>query len=271
MHPDSLIAYSMNGEKLTINHGFPLRAVIPGLVWHGLREVATLVEVRREDRTERNSAGALYQGDSITSHWRSSSGTIDAMNVKSALFASSRRGDPDPPQLYSSRGRLGGRESHPRSRSEYRWREDVVEGSVAFTAIALLVGALDVRLEDSRNRHVQTRRPSNRRPWPDSACGAGADRADSYEGNAYQRIQVTVVSKRPWLTVSRISPLRSRGKLTRAGRSRVSKWRPRSVRSACAASSSSQPASRSCAHDPRSARSPEEGMECVGQTLPSGC
>ncbi len=71
MHPDSLIAYSMNGEKLTINHGFPLRAVIPG--WYGMDSVKWLrsVEVRREDEAERNSARALCQGDSITSHWRS--------------------------------------------------------------------------------------------------------------------------------------------------------------------------------------------------------
>jgi DMSO/TMAO reductase YedYZ molybdopterin-dependent catalytic subunit len=33
LHPDTLLAYSMNGETLPVKHGFPLRAVVPG--WAG--------------------------------------------------------------------------------------------------------------------------------------------------------------------------------------------------------------------------------------------
>jgi DMSO/TMAO reductase YedYZ molybdopterin-dependent catalytic subunit len=33
LHPDTLLAYEMNGEALTSKHGFPLRAVVPG--WAG--------------------------------------------------------------------------------------------------------------------------------------------------------------------------------------------------------------------------------------------
>ncbi len=31
MQPDSILAYFMNGQSLPVNHGYPLRAVIPGL------------------------------------------------------------------------------------------------------------------------------------------------------------------------------------------------------------------------------------------------
>ena len=33
MHPDTLLAYGMNGEMLPQDHGFPLRAIVPG--WAG--------------------------------------------------------------------------------------------------------------------------------------------------------------------------------------------------------------------------------------------
>jgi DMSO/TMAO reductase YedYZ molybdopterin-dependent catalytic subunit len=40
MHPDTLIAYAMNGEPVPLVHGFPLRAIIPG--WEGAYSVKWL-------------------------------------------------------------------------------------------------------------------------------------------------------------------------------------------------------------------------------------
>ena len=40
MDPDTLLALTMNGEKLPVNHGFPLRAIIPG--WYGMDSVKWL-------------------------------------------------------------------------------------------------------------------------------------------------------------------------------------------------------------------------------------
>ncbi|MFQ6030250.1 MAG: sulfite oxidase [Dehalococcoidia bacterium] len=44
MHPDTLLAYEMNGEPLTPEHGFPLRLVVPG--WFGMGSVKWLVNIR---------------------------------------------------------------------------------------------------------------------------------------------------------------------------------------------------------------------------------
>jgi DMSO/TMAO reductase YedYZ molybdopterin-dependent catalytic subunit len=40
LHPDTLLAYRMNGELLTPNHGFPLRLFVPG--WYGVASVKWL-------------------------------------------------------------------------------------------------------------------------------------------------------------------------------------------------------------------------------------
>ena len=48
MHPDTLLATMMNGAPLTPEHGFPVRALVPG--WIGAASVKWLAEVRVLDR-----------------------------------------------------------------------------------------------------------------------------------------------------------------------------------------------------------------------------
>lgn len=43
LHPDTLLAYAMNGEELPLTHGFPLRLLVPG--WHGVASVKWLVRI----------------------------------------------------------------------------------------------------------------------------------------------------------------------------------------------------------------------------------
>jgi DMSO/TMAO reductase YedYZ molybdopterin-dependent catalytic subunit len=43
MHPDTLLAYAMNGEELPAMHGFPLRVLVPG--WYGVAAVKWLVRI----------------------------------------------------------------------------------------------------------------------------------------------------------------------------------------------------------------------------------
>lgn len=44
MHPDTLVAYEMNGEPLPARHGFPMRLVVPR--WYGVASVKWLAEIR---------------------------------------------------------------------------------------------------------------------------------------------------------------------------------------------------------------------------------
>ena len=44
LHPDTLLAYEMNGEPLPLHHGFPLRLLVPG--WYGMTSVKWLVGIR---------------------------------------------------------------------------------------------------------------------------------------------------------------------------------------------------------------------------------
>ncbi len=48
MHPDTLLATRMNGAPLTIEHGFPVRVMVPG--WLGAASVKWVIEVRVLDR-----------------------------------------------------------------------------------------------------------------------------------------------------------------------------------------------------------------------------
>lgn len=44
LHPDTILAYDMNGERLSTEHGYPLRAVVPG--WFGMASVKWLTGIR---------------------------------------------------------------------------------------------------------------------------------------------------------------------------------------------------------------------------------
>jgi DMSO/TMAO reductase YedYZ molybdopterin-dependent catalytic subunit len=48
LHPDTLLAYEMNGEPLAASHGFPLRAIVPA--WEGAYSVKWLTHVQASPR-----------------------------------------------------------------------------------------------------------------------------------------------------------------------------------------------------------------------------
>ena len=57
MHPDTMLAYEMNGEQIARDHGFPLRLIVPG--WYGM---ASVKWVRRITVLDHNFEG-FFQTD----------------------------------------------------------------------------------------------------------------------------------------------------------------------------------------------------------------
>jgi len=60
---DLLLAYAMNGEALPIQHGYPLRLVVPG--WYAVASVKWLTEIELIDRP----FAGYYQADKYWYEW----------------------------------------------------------------------------------------------------------------------------------------------------------------------------------------------------------
>ncbi|MCI4326695.1 MAG: sulfite oxidase [Thermoplasmata archaeon] len=50
-HPDTLLAFEMNGEPLTASHGFPVRVIVPG--WYGMGSVKWVTRISLIDHSFR--------------------------------------------------------------------------------------------------------------------------------------------------------------------------------------------------------------------------
>ena len=125
MGPDPFIALTMNGEKLPVNHGFPLRAIIPG--WYGMDSVKWLrsIHVLAGEPPLQDYARevrSLLAG-------RQRAGAVTAMNVKSTFSRPRRWSHPIRPSLHGARSRVGRREPRPPRRDLNRWRRIVAAGA----------------------------------------------------------------------------------------------------------------------------------------------
>ena len=81
MHPDTLLAWAMNGERLPAAHGFPVRAIVPG--WYGMESVKWLRSVEGTDQEDTSTAyrrrvRSLLAGMRVTE-------PVRAMQVKSVF------------------------------------------------------------------------------------------------------------------------------------------------------------------------------------------
>ncbi len=101
LHPDTLLAFRMNAAPLPPEHGYPLRAMVPG--WYGMDSVKWLVRIEVLDQpdtsyfmTQRYIAVRL---ETIGSRQQA----IARMRVKS-LIAQPREGEILPPGLHTIRG-----------------------------------------------------------------------------------------------------------------------------------------------------------------------
>jgi DMSO/TMAO reductase YedYZ molybdopterin-dependent catalytic subunit len=188
MSADTLLALTMNGEKLPINHGFPVRAIIPG--WYGMDSVKWL---RRIDVLAGGPPAQDYTREVRSLLLgRQREGAVTAMNVKST-FSRPVDGAILFGRRFTLRGAAwagenrvqrvevsmdGGKSWQPaRLESEpkpYAWvcwsHEWKIAGPGAYQ--------LAVTATDDQGREQPAERPSNR--------------IDGYEWNQRQLIQVTV-------------------------------------------------------------------------------
>lgn len=67
LHPDTLLAYEMNGEALPVSHGFPLRVVVPG--WAGdswVKWVTRITAMDKESDVFFMKTGYRHPGKAVT-------------------------------------------------------------------------------------------------------------------------------------------------------------------------------------------------------------
>ena len=86
MHPDTLLAYAMNGEPLPKDHGFPLRALVPG--WVGSYSIKWLNRIEVSSRqlwTRNNTSSYVLIGDSYPPEGEALGQVAREQVVKSAL------------------------------------------------------------------------------------------------------------------------------------------------------------------------------------------
>lgn len=83
LHPDTLLALTMNGERLPAAHGFPVRAVVPG--WYGMDSVKWLQSIEVLQREEEAGAAQTYRRIQSRVGGARDAGPVSAMQVKSVF------------------------------------------------------------------------------------------------------------------------------------------------------------------------------------------
>ena len=86
LHPDTLLAYSLNGEDLPRDHGYPLRALVPG--WVGSTHVKWLgriVVAKERLWTRNNTTSYVLIGDDYAAEGQALGKVATTQVIKSAL------------------------------------------------------------------------------------------------------------------------------------------------------------------------------------------
>ena len=92
LHPDTLLAFGMNGEVLPRDHGFPLRALVPG--WVGSTNVKWLGRIvvsKQPIWTRNNTTSYVLIGDAYLPEGEASGKVTTTQVIKSALGCRGRR------------------------------------------------------------------------------------------------------------------------------------------------------------------------------------
>lgn len=86
LDPDTILAYEMNGEPLPRDHGFPLRAIVPG--WVGSSQIKWLgrIVVSSDPQwTRNNTTSYVLIGDDYSPEGEALGQVVTEQNIKSAL------------------------------------------------------------------------------------------------------------------------------------------------------------------------------------------
>ena len=141
LHPDTLLAYALNGEALPKDHGFPLRALVPG--WVGSSNVKWLGRIEV-------SSNAVWTRNNTTTY---------------VLI-----GDEYPPE-----GEAQGKVTHCqviKSALALRWPADLLARAATHSRIRTLAGRSDSRalngawIPDGRGKTRRSTRPRCSTPGP---------------------------------------------------------------------------------------------------------
>ena len=120
MHPDTLLAYSLNGEALPRDHGYPLRALVPGWVGSSsIKWLRSIVVSREMIWTRNNTTHYVLIGDDYPREEMADGQIVTTQVVNCALAL------PWPASLSAGEHRLYGFAHSPHGQIvEVEWSED---------------------------------------------------------------------------------------------------------------------------------------------------
>ena len=156
MHPDTLLAYALNGEALPKDHGFPVRALVPG--WVGSTSIKWLGQIvvsTKQHWTRNNTSSYVLIGDDYPPEGEAEGKVAREQTIKSALAL------PWPATVPPGRHRILGYAHSPHGTiTRVEWSSDSGaswDGAVLslVAANAVLLGTFRVFLGcDPRRPHV---------------------------------------------------------------------------------------------------------------------
>ena len=120
IHPDTLLAHRMNGERLPTDHGFPLRVIVPG--WVGSSQIKWLGRIvvsGQPQWTRNNTTSYVLIGDEYEAEDEAQGQVVTLQSIKSALAL------PWPVRLSANRHQLEGFAHSPHADiSHVEWSDD---------------------------------------------------------------------------------------------------------------------------------------------------
>ena len=120
MDPDTLLAYSLNGETLPRDHGFPVRALVPGWVGSAnIKWLGRIVVSSEQLWTRNNTTSYTLIGDAYPPVGESEGRPVTEQVIKSALAL------PWPAEFAAGRQRIHGYAHSPAGRiARVEWSDD---------------------------------------------------------------------------------------------------------------------------------------------------